>query len=305
MLSGPPSAQTLGTVPHAVRGAGKLARTGMELLRANDLVIGAQRVLPFLMQKEAFNNLQIGVLERVRQEPGTWPGMLLAWIESGDEVLAVASRNAPKLVLSNAVRLEAIDLFAEKLSGSLADCLGWQGPVDEAGRFSRAWERLTGKAVRPGKEMRVFELTEVRPVPLVPGSIELATHKERDLVIGWSQAFIRDADTHDDPSQVPSAVDRLLALKAIYLWIHGEPVSMAAAGSKTPNGTRVNLVYTPRERRRCGYATSLVTALSKRLLGEGRRFCFLYTDLANPTSNAIYERIGYRAVGDVNEYLTG
>jgi len=276
----------------------------MQLVRAADTVVGAERVLPFLMQKEAFNNLQISVLERVRQAPGTWPDMLLAWIESGEGVLVVASRNAPKLVLSTAVRLEAIDLLAEKLSGSMGDFLGWQGPVEEARRFGRAWERLTGKPVRHRAEMRVFQLTQVNPVPFSPGSIRVATHEHRDLVIDWGQAFIRDADVHDDPTQMPGIVDRLLALKAVYLWVDGEPVSMAAAGSKTPNGTRINMVYTPRERRRSGYATSLVAALSKRLLGEGRRFCFLYTNLANPTSNAIYQRIGYRAVGDINEYLT-
>ena len=33
----------------------------------------------------------------------------------------------------------------------------------------------------------------------------------------------------------------------------------------------------------------------------GRRFCFLYTDLANPTSNAIYERIGYVRICDSAE----
>ena len=152
--------------------------------------------------------------------------------------------------------------------------------------------------------MRVFQLTEIRAVPFSPGSIELATNKYRDLLIGWSQAFIRDADVHDDPSQMPAMVDSLLARRAIYLWIDGEPVSMAAAARTTPNGTGINLVYTPRETRRSGYATSLVATLSERLLRDGRRFCYLYTDLANPTFNAIYQRIGYRPVGDINEYLT-
>ena len=36
--------------------------------------------------------------------------------------------------------------------------------------------------------------------------------------------------------------------------------------------------------------------VSREMLAHGRRFCFLYTDMANPTSNAIYQRIGYRLV---------
>ncbi|MFO7545350.1 MAG: GNAT family N-acetyltransferase, partial [Trueperaceae bacterium] len=51
--------------------------------------------------------------------------------------------------------------------------------------------------------------------------------------------------------------------------------------------------------RRRGYATALVAAVTQAMLDEGRRFCSLFTDLANPTSNAIYQRIGYRPVSDV------
>ena len=97
----------------------------------------------------------------------------------------------------------------------------------------------------------------------------------------------------------------------ILLWEDGgEPVSLAGWGGPTPNGIRVGPVYTPPELRGRGYATALTAELSQRLLDGrllegGRRFCFLYTDLANPTSNAIYERIGYRRVGESAEYRFG
>lgn len=80
------------------------------------------------------------------------------------------------------------------------------------------------------------------------------------------------------------------------------PVSMAGTSGPTPNGIRVNLVYTPPEHRRQGYASSCVAALSQALLNQGRKYCFLLTDLANPTSNHIYQTIGYRSRGDVTEY---
>ena len=78
----------------------------------------------------------------------------------------------------------------------------------------------------------------------------------------------------------------------------GEPVSAAGWGGPTPNGIRIGPVYTPPDLRGHGYATALTAELSARLLDEGRRFCFRVTDLANPTSNAIYERIGYVRVGE-------
>ena len=79
-------------------------------------------------------------------------------------------------------------------------------------------------------------------------------------------------------------------------------MALVAYGSPTPGGIRLGPVYTPPERRRRGYATSLVAEVSARLLESGRRRCFLYTDLANPTSNAIYRRIGYEQVAESAEY---
>ena len=78
----------------------------------------------------------------------------------------------------------------------------------------------------------------------------------------------------------------------------GEIVSVSGWGGPTPNGIRVGPVYTPPEARGRGYATALVAELSQTLLDGGRTFVFLYTDLANPTSNAIYERIGYVRVAE-------
>jgi predicted GNAT family acetyltransferase len=90
------------------------------------------------------------------------------------------------------------------------------------------------------------------------------------------------------------------------LWVDGgETVSVSGWGGPTPNGIRVGPVYTPPELRGRGYATALVAELSQSLLDGGRSFVFLYTDLANPTSNAIYERIGYRMVCESAEIAFG
>ena len=83
------------------------------------------------------------------------------------------------------------------------------------------------------------------------------------------------------------------------------PVSLAGFSGPTPTGIRVGPVYTPPPHRRLGYATTLVADLSQWLLGQGYRSCFLYTDLSNPTSNHIYETIGYRQVAEAVEYGFG
>jgi predicted GNAT family acetyltransferase len=73
---------------------------------------------------------------------------------------------------------------------------------------------------------------------------------------------------------------------------------MVGVAGPTPNGIRINAVYTPPEFRRRGYASACVAEVSQRMLDSGRKFCFLFTDLANPTSNKIYKAIGYRHVAD-------
>jgi hypothetical protein len=88
----------------------------------------------------------------------------------------------------------------------------------------------------------------------------------------------------------------------VALWIDEEPVSFAGYGGRTPNGIRVGPVYTPPELRRRGYASALTADLTKMLLDGGRTFCFLFTDLANPTSNSIYQRIGYEPVSDADQW---
>jgi hypothetical protein len=85
------------------------------------------------------------------------------------------------------------------------------------------------------------------------------------------------------------------------LWDDGEPVSMAGATGPTPNGIRISAVYTPPSQRRHGYASALVVALSQAQLDAGRRFCFLFTDLRNLTSNHIYQAAGYEPVVDITE----
>jgi hypothetical protein len=91
----------------------------------------------------------------------------------------------------------------------------------------------------------------------------------------------------------------------VFVWDDGRPVSMAAWAGRTGRGVRVNFVYTPPEYRRRGFASACVADLTQHLLAEGHAFCCLFTDLANPTSNSIYQKIGYRPVCDVSDFILG
>jgi uncharacterized protein len=128
--------------------------------------------------------------------------------------------------------------------------------------------------------------------------------------VRWWREFAAEAleELDDDEERIGRVIDSRLAGddQGIALWEDGgEPVSLVAWGSPTPTGIRIGPVYTPPEHRGRGYASALTAHVSSEQLAAGRSFCFLYTDLANPTSNKIYVAIGYRRVCDSVQYTFG
>jgi predicted GNAT family acetyltransferase len=97
------------------------------------------------------------------------------------------------------------------------------------------------------------------------------------------------------------AILRRIHDRDVFLWDDGGPVSLAALGRRTPHGVSIGPVFSPQERRGRGYASACVAALSQRMLDQGWAFCTLFTDLGNPTSNKIYQAVGYRPVCDFTE----
>jgi hypothetical protein len=258
----------------------------------------------FLGAREAEHNLIFGIASSLREAPEQYAGApFLATVEEGDTVVAAAVQTPPfRLVLSEiddptAIRALATDTVGRELPGVL-------GPVGVVEGFVTARTGAGGHAAVPRMSERVFRLTAVRPPRPVSGTDRLATPADRDLVRAWLDGFMRDAFGEADPAEVASMTDRWIAGRGrtLYLWEDGEPVSLCGVGGPTPNGIRIGPVYTPPASRGRGYASALVAAVSQAALDAGRRFCFLFTDAANPTANHIYQQIGYEHVRDVLVY---
>jgi predicted GNAT family acetyltransferase len=152
----------------------------------------------------------------------------------------------------------------------------------------------------------VFRLTRVLPVDRPPGGPRAATRADRPLLLAWLRAFALEAlpRPDEDIERIEHTLDTRFTGEDAALWLwerDDEPVSLAAYSGPTLTGIRIGPVFTPVEHRRRGYASALVGELSGFLLERGHRACFLYTDLANPTANAIYERIGYERVAEALE----
>jgi hypothetical protein len=181
------------------------------------------------------------------------------------------------------------------------------GPPASAAAFAARYGELTGRHVVPGMRQGIHRLWRVQAPPRVEGRMQRARPAHRALVTEWLAAFQHDVwGTEALPSEAAAMADRWVGDargRALYLWeVAGRPVSMAGASGATPRGIRIGAVYTPPEARGRGYASNLVAAMSQAQLDAGRTFCFLYTDLANPTSNHIYRAIGYESVAEAVEF---
>lgn len=256
----------------------------------------------WLAEREAEHNLILGIAGNLARDPGPSDGPLpyLAVVRGAAGPVAACLRTPPyNLVLSEVDDLEALALVADDLAGEPLP--GVTGPPAAAAQLGRIWTARHGGRAETALHERVYRLTRVRQPRPASGAPRRATLADRALLEEWLLAFHAEALPDEDDERVRRQVadwDPETG-RAFWLWEDdGDPVSLVGAGSPTPNGIRIGPVYTPVERRGRGFASSLTAFVSQRALDEGRRFCFLYTDLANPTSNAIYQRIGYEPVCD-------
>jgi predicted GNAT family acetyltransferase len=263
---------------------------------------------PFLEQDEARNSLILGVTIRLCERPD-WTDHLpyLATISGlGQPVLLAAAITPPQNLLLAAVPAtpdEAVNLLVHNLQADGWPVPGVMAETALARQFVRLWAQATGAQARLKTRERIYRLDQViLPERPAPGRLRKAEPDDLALVSAWRLAFHREALQEDPPENYTEQVARLVAAGLIYVWDNDGPVSMLAKTRPTPRGISIGAVYTPPEQRGRGYASAAVAALSQKLLEEGRSFCTLYTDLDYPTSNAVYQRIGYRPIGDATEY---
>jgi RimJ/RimL family protein N-acetyltransferase len=171
--------------------------------------------------------------------------------------------------------------------------------AEHSDAFLAAWTEVTNGYGTARMRMRQFRLGVLRPPdPAPPGAARVADQVDRDLLVGWHVAFGRESHgpAPEDPERL---VAERLSHDGLMFWeADGEPVAMAGLTRQVAGVARVGEVYTPPEQRRLGYGGAITTAVSQAALDAGATAVVLYTDLANPTSNALYQRLGYEPVGD-------
>jgi uncharacterized protein len=276
---------------------------GCEVQCFDDAAAFLAQAREWLLRRESEHNLLLGLAQQIRtgttlfQEP-----IYLAVIRQNDEIVGCAFRTPPYKLGLTRLPVSCIPDLVDSVARVYDSIPAVMGDGATARAFASEWAERFGCTAHEGMRHRIYELNRVIP-PARPaaGSARVATMRDAALVTTWIEAFSLEATLHTEHAD-RLAVARIRQ-RSMYLWeLDDMPVSMAAWSGETPNGRRVGYVYTPPAHRARGYATSLVAQLSQRILDEGSSFCFLYTDLGNPTSNDIYQQIGYRPVCDVTDW---
>ncbi len=259
------------------------------------------RAEPWLLEREVENNLILGIAMSLRggtADPERPP--YLATVEDDGRVVGCAWRTPPHKVGLTRMPVGAAAAVARDVSGLYDALPGVLGPDEVAAGFAAAWSDAKGVIARMGMRQRIYALESVVPPPNPPaGRLRTATSEDTGLLSEWVEMG------SDETGHVLSPQGKLkerVAAGDFFVWEDGVPRCMAGIAARTPNGVRVGYVYTPPEHRRRGYASACTAALSQHALDAGARFCSLYTDRDNPTSNAIYAAIGYQPVCDAVDF---
>ena len=195
----------------------------------------------------------------------------------------------------------AAHALADQVLADVPDLPGVTGEAGTAAAFTGRWTEQAGTGAAPREGERIYRLDHVDPVPEASGRPRPADGDEIELLISWLDAFHVETD-HDLALDLDTVVRLRVAEGLMWVWDDGGPVALTRVTVPVGGVVRVGPVYTPPSHRGHGYATSLVAFLSQRALDDGAAALMLFTQLSNPTSNAIYRRIGYRSVGEVLAY---
>jgi uncharacterized protein len=257
----------------------------------------------FLAAREAEHNLILGLTSRLLVAPSLYgEPAYFAVVEEAGRVVGATMRTPPhNLILSELDDFGAIELLLEDARAKFSSLPGVVGPKEAVAKFAAAWPAEARLEIA----QRAFRADHVDSPTGVSGRMRDYERGDRELAARWMDAFAEEALPEAPPGTSEEFVDRREEDPdgGIVLWEDdGAVVSMAGFGGRTPNGIRIGPVYTPPELRGRGYASALTAAVTQRLLDGGLRFCFLFTDLANPTSNSIYQRIGYEPVSDFDHW---
>jgi predicted GNAT family acetyltransferase len=251
----------------------------------------------FLHAERARNTVILTRVEAMRAQPAS-DALLGSWQAAGEPVAGAFMHTPPYPAALSAMPAAAPAELVAELAAMDRRPPGVNGDPHACDAFAAAWAARTGATATVHRRMRLHRLDALAPPdPMPPGAAVVAELEHRDLVLAWYEAF--GAEIDEPPGDVRPAVDDRLADGGLRLWIvGGEPVALAGRTRIVAGMARIAPVYTPPAHRGHGYAAAATAAVTQAALDTGVDELLLYTDLANPTANRLYARLGYKPVED-------
>jgi predicted GNAT family acetyltransferase len=257
----------------------------------------------FLRGRPAENTVMLTAAQAVRARgPGAFGGAapLFGWQAEPDGTVTAAFLHTPPFPV---VLTAMSDGHAAALAAEFA-ARGHRPPgvnaaAEPATAFAAAWQQHTGQAAHTGMRMRLYALGRLLPPdPLPPGQARTASAGDTSLLLAWLDAFNDEAGP-PGPNESERLVNDRLGYGGLVLWEHhGRAVSLAGRNRAAAGQARIGPVYTPPELRGRGFGGAATVAVTQAALDDGAEGVVLFTDLANPASNTLYRRLGYRPVSD-------
>lgn len=253
--------------------------------------------MPLLRRDPARHTVALTVLDQALRVGGALALMLVARDPDG-----VALRTPGRLLLTSALPVDHAAALGRVVADRDPQCPGATGPLPEVTVLAEAIAEAHRHRVERRMESRLFTLGTLVEPPTVPGAARVADSDDMAVLTAWRTAFA--AEAHGDPrdGEPPEETVRrsLLAGAGELLWeVDGVPVATAKASPVIAGMSRIGPVYTPPGHRRHGYGAAVTAAATRWASERGAERVVLFTDLANPTSNALYPRLGYRPVCDM------
>ncbi|HYZ97491.1 MAG TPA: GNAT family N-acetyltransferase [Acidimicrobiales bacterium] len=260
----------------------------------------------FLAARPVEHNLMLSLAHQARDEPrpSRW-----AWVTDIGGAVAGALIQAPATFVATVTPMpaEATRALVEPLVEAAPELPGVNGEAATAARFAGAWASERQVPAHPREGQRLYRLGRLTVPDRVPGGLRRAVANDVDRLVAWREAFA-DETGMERPAGIdwPAMIARRVREGRFWVWeADGAPVSMAFATPPAAGASRIGAVYTPPDLRGRGYAGACVGHLSAALRDSGAPDCLLYTQLSNPTSNRIYQRLGYEPVAEVLSYRFG
>lgn len=262
----------------------------------------------FLIKNESENSLPLGVAISIKEKMRKASSPYYFAIENEQQILAVAQRtNLDRPMFLSKMDAVWVKLLCEKMMPLNISLEGVVGLPYTSETFSEIYSQKNGLSCKLSMRQGLYELKKVLMPELDGEQLIVASTNEAKTCHDYMLGFVSDCfPNHKSPREEAQKIsENLLTNKNLYLLKNktGEFVSMIGNSRNSPNGASISYVYTPKIHRRNGYGSKITALLSQKLLDQGFKFCNLYTDLLNPTSNSIYKKIGYEMIGE-NKHIS-